>query len=126
VDDCRGGITKSMADEAPRIDQVVPEGRPGRSIAISRRTLLRAGWSVPVILTVAPAVAFAASGPTSRSATPGGSNFPSQPTSSSSGSPNSGSQSAPGGDGDSNAPSGLPEQQSGAPQPARIERGFTG
>ena len=100
--------------------------------SISRRTLLRAGWTAPVILTVAPAVAFAASGTTPPSHTtvtpapgapnpsggknPGGHNNHATQTGNPTGNPSSGS----GGSG------GLPEQPSSGPQPARIKRGFTG
>jgi hypothetical protein len=94
---------------------------------ISRRTLLKAGWTAPVILTVAPSVAFAASG------SPGGSGNV-NPTGSNSKNPQSGNQSPSGTQttpsgttGPTGAgSSGIPEQQSQGPQPARSNRGFTG
>ena len=95
--------------------------------SVSRRILLKAGWSVPMILTVAPSVAFAASGAplvtglggaTASGGTP--------PSTASGGTPPS---TAGGGTSPSTAgggsPSGIPEQQSQGPQPARIKRGFT-
>jgi hypothetical protein len=95
---------------------------------VSRRTLLKAGWSVPVIMTVAPAVAFAASGnppptkttvqpPTTTTTTPttpqppGGHHPHSKP---------------PGSPPTPSPPTSVPEQPSRGPQPARINRGFTG
>ena len=127
------------------------EERSERWSVVSRRTMLKAGWSVPVILTVAPAAAFAASGvgptpthttqqqPTSstnsgtsnsQANTPSGpgtpqSNTPSGPGTSQSNVPSAtpaSTGSSPGG----GASGGLPQQQSGGPQPARINRGFTG
>jgi uncharacterized protein (DUF1501 family) len=38
------------------------EERAEREAGFSRRALIRAGWSVPVVLAVTPSVAFAASG----------------------------------------------------------------
>lgn len=38
------------------------EERAEREAGFSRRALIRAGWSVPVIMAVTPSVAFAASG----------------------------------------------------------------
>jgi hypothetical protein len=93
---------------------------------VSRRALLKAGWTAPVILTVAPAVAFAASGsPQGGAANPGSASNPGttgNPTSATNptGGGNPGSTEAPAGAG------GLPEQSSQGPQPARVNRGFTG
>lgn len=113
--------------------------RSERSFRVSRRTLLKAGWSVPVIMSVAPAVAFAASGTSpntpstpnnnsntntpSNNSTPGTNrNTPGPNTNSPSATPASGSPSSTsGGPG-----SGVGEQPSQSPQPARINRGFTG
>jgi hypothetical protein len=92
---------------------------------VSRRALLKAGWTAPVILTVAPAVAFAASGsPSGGSTNPGGSTGPggsNNPTTST-GNPTTSNQ-APGG---ATSPAGVPEQSSQGPQPAKVNRGFTG
>lgn len=91
---------------------------------ISRRTLLRAGWTAPVILTVAPAVAFAASGTTPGSTVnPGGSKTSTGTPTSTTATP--ASSTGPAG---SSGPSGggVPEQQSSGPEPAKIQRGFTG
>jgi hypothetical protein len=88
---------------------------------ISRRALLKAGWTAPVILTVAPAVAFALSGELVGPPAPGGGT-----TSHSAPTPSSPAQSGPAGQSGAGATSELPEQQSEGPQPARINRGFTG
>lgn len=98
----------------------------GRSFAVSRRTLLKAGWSVPVILTVAPAVAFAASG-TSSTTTPSGGKTPRtiQPPSTTN-TPTGNSSTPTEGSGPAGGSTGVTEQPSEGPQPARINRGFTG
>ena len=98
----------------------------GRSFAVSRRTLLKAGWSVPVILTVAPAVAFAASG-TSSTSTPTGSKTPrtGQPSSTMN-TPTGNSTTPTEAGGPAGGSTGVTEQPSEGPQPARINRGFTG
>jgi hypothetical protein len=97
---------------------------------ISRRTLLKAGWTAPVILTVAPAVAFAASGltspqgsasvPQSKPRANTSSGGTTQPTSGATGA--AGGATSPAASGTGN----LPQQQSEGPEPARINRGFTG
>jgi hypothetical protein len=106
-----------------------PEERSESWTAISRRALLKAGWTAPVIMTVAPAVAFAASG---------GAGAPAQTTTarqpatrehttkanSPSGGP--GRSKAPQSHEPSSGQAGIPEEQSQGPQPARINRGFTG
>lgn len=108
-----------MSDEGPiRTDAVSEEGWG----AVSRRALLKAGWTAPVIMTVAPAVAFAASG------SPAGGATPVSPTGarnarSSDGNP-SGSSEGPAGA--SEPTGGLPAQSTQGPQPARTNRGFTG
>lgn len=87
---------------------------------ISRRALLKAGWTAPVILTVAPAVAFAASGTPPHSTTAVSANGGRNPNSTTpSGSDTPGSSDA-GGSG------GLPEQSSQGSNPARTNSGFTG
>lgn len=108
---------------------------------ISRRTMLKAGWSVPVIMTVAPSVAFAASGlapspPTSTTInkttvnnastpSPSGARTPTKttPSPTTPKSPQVGSTPSvsPAG-----ASEGIPQQQSQGPRPARINRGFAG
>jgi hypothetical protein len=97
---------------------------------ISRRTMLKAGWSVPVILSVAPAVAFAASGSppntnTTVTTTPSGGSTPTTPSTTQT--PHS-SKSTPGSTGKPSSGSGgsIPQQEQQGPQPARISRGFTG
>jgi hypothetical protein len=101
-----------------------------RNSVLSRRTLLRVGWTAPVIMSVAPAVAFAASGGTktvtqsvggtTTSQSPGTTTtIPGRTTTIGSPTDNDGGVSGTGA-------SGVPEQQSGGPQPARINRGFTG
>lgn len=111
-----------MSNEGPiRTDTGDQEGWG----VLSRRALLKAGWTAPVILTVAPAVAFAASGTPSggTATTPGGSKNPGNSTNPTGpGTPTSNNQ-APAG---ASAPGGLPEQSSEGPQPARTNRGFTG
>jgi hypothetical protein len=39
------------------------DGREEREHTFSRKALIKAGWAVPVAMAVAPAAAFAASGP---------------------------------------------------------------
>lgn len=98
--------------------------RPETWESISRRALLKAGWAAPVILSVAPSVAFAASGTKSPGGgttltSPSGSRTPGPTTPTTAGEqPSSGAQSPGGG--------AVPEQQTEGPQPARISRGFTG
>ncbi len=95
--------------------------------AVSRRVLLKAGWTVPVILTVAPSIAFAASGSPPGSSIGGTTTTRSTPTSTTVGgtpTPNGGGTVPPTGGGGSSG--GIPEQQSQGPQPAQINRGFTG
>lgn len=113
-----------MSGEHPDRGRPV-EGSEDWSV-ISRRTLLRAGWTAPVILTVAPSVAFAASGSTTTPPVgPGGGKTPKSGTpGSGSGGPGTTGPGAPG-PGGTGSP-GLPEQSSQGPQPARINRGFTG
>jgi hypothetical protein len=135
-----------MGDGAPDMS-VNGERRPeideqGRW-PVSRRTLLKAGWSVPVILTVAPSVAFAASGTPPTSGTSGTSGTSStSPTSTQGQSPSTQGQSpstrgqnpsnqgqSPSSSGpspSSGGPGGVPAEQSQGPQPARVNRGFTG
>lgn len=99
--------------------------------AVSRRALLKAGWSVPVIMTVAPAVAFAASGTASSATSPaGGTNPTVQPSNTSSGSPSTGNATpvsgTPAVSGTGAGSGGPTEQPNVGPEPARINRGFTG
>jgi hypothetical protein len=54
-----------MGSEADLVGTGAPaddEERAEREAGFSRRALIRAGWSVPVIMAVTPSVAFAASG----------------------------------------------------------------
>lgn len=109
--------------------------RAERRGGVSRRTLLKAGWTVPVIMTVAPSVAFAASGtppptkttvqPTTTTTvtTPSGSKNPTSHQHHSSQSTGPSNTGTPGGGRSGGA---LPEQGSQGPQPARVNRGFTG
>jgi hypothetical protein len=91
---------------------------------VSRRTLLKAGWTAPVILTVAPAVAFAASGsPSGGSTNPGTSTNPGGSKNPQTNTGNPTSNQGPGG---ASSPAGVPEQSSQGPQPAKVNRGFTG
>jgi hypothetical protein len=107
--------------------------RAERLGGVSRRTLLKAGWTVPVIMTVAPSVAFAASGtppptkttvqPTTTTTTgtgPGGGKNPSGHHPHTTTNPTNTPTPSPGGSG------GLPAEGSQGPQPARVNRGFTG
>ncbi len=99
--------------------------------SVSRRTLLKAGWSVPVIMTVAPAVAFAASGTASSTTSPaGGTNPTVQPSNTSSGSPSTGNATpvsgTPAVSGTGAGSGDAIEQPNVGPEPARINRGFTG
>lgn len=100
-----------------------------RSPVVSRRTMLVAGWSAPVIIAVAPSVAFAASGvvsgnTTSRGGGGGSTKIGGQGnTAGGGGTGNSGSPGSPSG---SPVVSGVTEQQHQGAQPARTNRGFTG
>jgi hypothetical protein len=130
------GVT--VEEPAYRVREELSDGvEPrGRSFAVSRRTLLKAGWSVPVIISVAPAVAFAASGtstntqPPATTNTPGtNTNTPGTNTNTPGTNTNTPGTNAktPGNASQSPSSSGGPtEQGNSAPQPARINRGFTG
>jgi hypothetical protein len=49
-------------DRTDGLESAPEDDRTERERSFSRRAIVRAGWSVPVILAVAPTVAFAASG----------------------------------------------------------------
>jgi hypothetical protein len=113
-------------------NQTQPEEAEERRSVLSRRTLLRVGWTAPVILSVAPAVAFAASGTTGPPTTTqsvGGTTTHQSPgtTTTVPGGTSTAANNPPTTPGPvSGTGTGVPEQQSGGPQPARINRGFTG
>jgi hypothetical protein len=109
-------------DHAEQLDHDGPaeSGSP----RVSRRTVLAVGWSAPVIIAVAPSVAFAASGAVSgASQSKGGTG--SQGASGQNGSNGAGASSS---DPDGTAPavSGIGAQQHQGAEPARVNRGFTG
>jgi hypothetical protein len=130
--------------------QSQPDETSESRTVLSRRTLLKVGWTAPVIMTVAPAVAFAASGSTAgtvKTQSPGTTGTTgttgtsgTSGTSGTTGTPSTGTRGtqSPGTTGTESpgaaalpvkngaTTSGIPEQQSGGPQPARINRGFTG
>lgn len=139
-------IAQALKSEWMRIGKVVVEGeglpdaaaegavgshadQHSEGWAVSRRVLLKAGWSVPVIMTVAPAVAFAASGSPivtglgGASTTGGGTPPPTVSVGAPQSTAGAGAPSSTAGGG---SPSGISEQQAEGPQPARINRGFTG
>lgn len=92
---------------------------------VSRRTLLVAGWSAPVIMAVAPSVAFAASGAVSgNTRTKGGGGG--TPISQNQGTSGGGGTGNTGGSNGSPGTGGINEQQHEGAQPARSNRGFTG
>jgi hypothetical protein len=118
-------------DESVRSEEGERAERRG---GVSRRTLLKAGWTVPVIMTVAPSVAFAASGtppptkttvqPTTTTTvtTPSGEKNPGGHHPHTSTPPPGGPSTGTPGTGSST----LPAEGSQGPQPARVDRGFTG
>jgi hypothetical protein len=92
---------------------------------VSRRTILAVGWSTPVILAVAPSVAFAASGAVSGTSQSRGTTG-AQGASGQNGS--NGSNGGTPGDYDPGQPGvgGIGAEQHQGAEPARVNRGFTG
>jgi hypothetical protein len=102
-----------------------PDERSEGGIRLSRRTLLKAGWTAPVIMSVAPAVAFAASGAVGGiHASVGGNRQVPTAVGGATASKSPPTSVSP--TGANGVPSAIPEQQSGEPEPARIDRGFAG
>jgi hypothetical protein len=119
-------------DHTEHTDFTDPSGASeSASRGVSRRTVLFAGWSAPVIMAIAPAVAFAASGTvggTTHTKAGGGGN-----SVSGTGTTTPGDSDGTGGTGGTgNTPGttpgvgGITEQQHAGAEPARINRGFTG
>jgi hypothetical protein len=114
------------ADEE-RVPPVVDDHPEGSFV--SRRAVLKAGWSVPVIMAVAPSVAFAASGSvggTTHSRAGGSTTTTTRKTGTGTGTGTGAGKGDydPGSTGQQN--SGVAQQQQAGPQPARTNRGFTG